>query len=121
SLGLARERALPRIAKESFVSWLSRQPPRGGTRGEVVLFADTFNNYFQPAIARAAWEVLTSAGFQVHVPQSSQHLCCGRPLYDFGLLDHAERYLRRILDALQAQISAGLPVIMLEPSCASVF
>jgi Fe-S oxidoreductase len=48
-------------------------------------------------------------------------LCCGRPLYDFGMLDRAKQYLERILSVLTKQIDAGIPVVVLEPSCASVF
>lgn len=121
ALGLAKERTVPKFAEQTFVSWLKQQSAPKGTRCEVVLFADTFNNYFHPTTSQAAWEVLTTAGFTVHVPQLREHLCCGRPLYDFGLLDSAKKYLHRVLDALGPQISAGLPVIMLEPSCASVF
>jgi Fe-S oxidoreductase len=121
ALGLAKQRKMPQFARRSFVDWVWGQPRGAGTMGEVVLFADTFNNYFHPSTSQAAWEVLTDAGFKVHVPQMNQHLCCGRPLYDFGLLDSAKQYLHRVLDALQPQLEAGLPVIMLEPSCASVF
>jgi FAD/FMN-containing dehydrogenase/Fe-S oxidoreductase len=85
----------------------------------VFLWADTFNNYFHPATMRAAHQVLTSAGFRVVLP--NRHLCCGRPLYDFGLLDTAKQYLQKILDALTPQIEAGTPIVVLEPSCASVF
>lgn len=85
----------------------------------VFLWADTFNNYFHPATMRAAHQVLTSAGFRVAVP--NRHLCCGRPLYDFGMLDTAKQYLQKILDALTPQIEAGTPIVVLEPSCASVF
>ena len=63
--------------------------------------------------------MLQIAGFNVSVPQI--HLCCGRPLYDFGMLDKAKEYLRKILEVLSAQIDAGLPIVVLEPSCASVF
>lgn len=86
---------------------------------QVFLWADTFNNYFHPATMRAAYQVLTSAGFQVSVPDL--HLCCGRPLYDFGLLDTAKQYLAKTLDALAPQIEEGIPIVVLEPSCASVF
>ena len=48
-------------------------------------------------------------------------MCCGRPLYDFGFLDKAKTYLKDILDEFEPQIMAGMPVVMLEPSCASVF
>jgi Fe-S oxidoreductase len=85
----------------------------------VILWTDTFNNYFHPETSQAALDVLEDAGFDVAVP--TQRLCCGRPLYDFGMLDKAKAYLRRILEALGEQIDAGVPMIVLEPSCASVF
>ena len=86
---------------------------------QVILWPDTFNNHFHPEIAKAAVEVLEAAGFQVWVPKRS--LCCGRPLYDFGMLDTAKRLLREILDALRPQIEAGIPIVGLEPSCVAVF
>ncbi len=49
------------------------------------------------------------------------HICCGRPLYDFGLLAAARSYLAKVLERMAPQIDAGLPFIFLEPSCASVF
>jgi FAD/FMN-containing dehydrogenase/Fe-S oxidoreductase len=85
----------------------------------VLLWPDTFNNYFHPATARAAVEVLETAGYRVLLPQAN--LCCGRPLYDFGMLDRAESLLLDILDALAAEIEAGIPVVGLEPSCVAVF
>jgi FAD/FMN-containing dehydrogenase/Fe-S oxidoreductase len=86
---------------------------------EVLLWPDTFNNYFLPQTARAAVEVLETAGFQVRIPRAN--LCCGRPLYDFGMLDRAERMLLEILDELEPEIEAGIPVVGLEPSCVAVF
>jgi Fe-S oxidoreductase len=68
---------------------------------------------------RAAHQVLTTAGFRVTLP--TQHLCCGRPLYDFGMLDTAKDYLLKTLTALTPQLNAGTPIVVLEPSCASVF
>src|ERR1700756_1193679 len=85
----------------------------------VLLWADPFNNYFLPQTARAAVEVLETAGFRVRVPHAN--LCCGRPLYDFGMLDRAERLLLEILDQLEPEIEAGIPVVGLEPSCVAVF
>jgi Fe-S oxidoreductase len=96
-----------------------RRPALPSTAPEVFLWADTFNNYFHPSTMRAAHQVLTTAGFRVTVPK--QHLCCGRPLYDFGMLDTAKDYLLKILNALTAQLAAGTPIVVLEPSCASVF
>jgi FAD/FMN-containing dehydrogenase/Fe-S oxidoreductase len=121
ALHLAEERHIPKFAEETFVNWVRTKGNGSGARGSVILFADTFNNYFRAETARAAWEVLSDAGFAVEVPQTRQHLCCGRPLYDFGLLKSAKKYLERVLKALEQGVNAGLPVIMLEPSCASVF
>jgi FAD/FMN-containing dehydrogenase/Fe-S oxidoreductase len=89
------------------------------TGQRVLLWPDTWNNYYHPQTLAAAEIVLSEAGFNVEVPRG--HICCGRPLYDFGLLTHARAYLTRILDRLGPQIDAGLPFIFLEPSCASVF
>jgi Fe-S oxidoreductase len=126
-LDIAPQRELPRVASESFRTWARRanvpvSPKRseGGTGGgDVLLWVDTFNNSFHPDTARAALDVLRAAGCDVFIP--ARRLCCGRPLYDFGLLDHAKTYLRDILDALAEPIDAGLPIVVLEPSCASVF
>jgi FAD/FMN-containing dehydrogenase/Fe-S oxidoreductase len=90
-----------------------------GSIPPVLLWPDTFNNYFHPETARAAVEVLEAAGYRVLLPQAN--LCCGRPLYDFGMLDRAQALLLNILDALAPEIEAGIPVVGLEPSCVAVF
>jgi Fe-S oxidoreductase len=84
-----------------------------------MLWPDTLNNHFHPRIAQAAVEVLEHAGYQVIIPQAA--LCCGRPLYDFGMLTTARHQLEEVLTALQPQIAAGIPLVGLEPSCVSVF
>jgi FAD/FMN-containing dehydrogenase/Fe-S oxidoreductase len=86
---------------------------------DVLLWPDTFTNYFSPGIAQAAVEVLEHSGFRVQIPGAI--LCCGRPLYDFGFLDRAKSLLQRILDALEPEIAAGIPIVGLEPSCVAVF
>jgi len=88
-------------------------------RQPVVLWTDTFNNYFTPDTSRSALTVLQHAGCDVFIPGG--HVCCGRPLYDFGFLAEAKQYLTVVLDALGDAIDAGWPVVVLEPSCASVF
>jgi FAD/FMN-containing dehydrogenase/Fe-S oxidoreductase len=122
-LYLAPQRELPRLASRNFRRWAAGHgvPDSGGVTDarDIVLWADTFNNYFQPHTSQAAFDVLTHAGFRVAVPR--EPLCCGRPLYDFGLLDQAKAYLRRILHVLGPAIDAGCPIVVLEPSCASVF
>jgi Fe-S oxidoreductase/FAD/FMN-containing dehydrogenase len=136
ALGIAREPALPRFAGESFVRWARRtgvrtlidregrasRANRGGPLHPdqaVVLFTDTFNNYFTPGTAKSAFAVLQQAGRDVLIPGG--HVCCGRPLYDFGFLDEAKTYLQNVLQRLAPAIDAGVPVVVLEPSCASVF
>jgi Fe-S oxidoreductase len=130
-LGLAAQREIPRFAEKSFRHFVRNRESKkmhvnagqtsatASKRIEVVLWIDTFNNYFHPETSQAALEILEDAGFEVTTSQ--QHLCCGRPLYDFGMLDEAKKYLTRILQALGPQIDAGLPIVVLEPSCASVF
>ncbi len=119
NLELAPQRQMPQLAPVRFQKWASKQRNVKDGRPGVVLWADTFNNYFKPETSRAAFEVLTHAGYRVRVPRS--HLCCGRPLYDFGMLDKATHYLKRIMRVLAREIDAGLPIVVLEPSCASVF
>jgi Fe-S oxidoreductase len=120
-LGVAQKRPMPLLADRSFRQSRTAVPSNAANRAqqEVVLWADTWNNYYHPQTLAAAESVLTQAGFQVTVPQG--HLCCGRPLYDFGLLDSAKTYLANVLERVAPQIDAGLPFIFLEPSCASVF
>jgi FAD/FMN-containing dehydrogenase/Fe-S oxidoreductase len=116
---VAPSRRIPLFAKRTFRAWFeSRAPAPEGRCGDVILWADTWNDHFHPDTARAAVEVLEHAGFRVVLPRK---LCCGRPLYDYGFLDLAKSTLRETLDALRPQIRAGVCVVGLEPSCVSVF
>ena len=117
--GAAPQRRLPPFAPQSFQHWFRRHRPANPAGPPVVLWPDTFNNYFHPDTAIAAVEVLENAGFLVKVPQSD--MCCGRPLYDYGFLDSAQRYLHRVLDELRPHVRAGVPVVGMEPSCLAVF
>jgi len=118
AVGMAPERRAPAFAPERFKRWFRRRGRRTGGR-PVLLWADTFNDFFHPETAQAAVAVLERAGFRVYVPRVE--LCCGRPLYDYGFLGMARRWLRQILRTLRRPIRAGLPMVVLEPSCASVF
>jgi FAD/FMN-containing dehydrogenase/Fe-S oxidoreductase len=136
-VGVARQRKMPMLAPKSFVKQraaadetsnvprMPREPDASRREAQpappqlVVLWADTWNNYYHPQTLAAAEKVLVQAGFKVQVPRG--HICCGRPLYDFGLLGAAKVYLQKVLDRVGPQIEAGLPFIFLEPSCASVF
>jgi FAD/FMN-containing dehydrogenase/Fe-S oxidoreductase len=126
--GVAPQRSLPRFAERSFrdqfeaMQKARRAPERAGgiRRGDaVMLFPDTFSNHFRPQGALAATRVLEAAGARVDLPK--EPLCCGRPYYDFGMLDRAKASLQKILDALAPQIESGTPIVFLEPGCHSVF
>jgi Fe-S oxidoreductase len=117
--GMAQERQIPRFASRTFTSWFRERAPKNVGAQRVLLWPDTFNNFFYPATLAAALEVLEDAGFQVIVPEQS--LCCGRPLYDFGMLPQARRQLQQILRVLEPEIAAGTPLVGLEPSCVTVF
>jgi FAD/FMN-containing dehydrogenase/Fe-S oxidoreductase len=117
--GIAPQRRIPRFASRSFTRWFGAR--RGGARDgqRVMLWPDTFNNYFRPQTAIAATRALEALGYQVVIPD--RPLCCGRPLYDWGMLDRAKRLWRGTLATLRREIENGTPIIGLEPACVSAF
>ena len=119
ALGIPQQRQIPAFAAETFKQWFARRGVRNRDMPRVILWPDTFNNYFKPETAQAAVEVLEHFGYRVLVPQ--QHLCCGRPLYEYGFLDQAKSHLAKVLDVLSPELATGTPMVVLEPSCCSVF
>src|SRR5437763_16553088 len=117
--GVPLQRQIPPFAPQTFKAWFRKRGRRPGSGPRVLLWADTFNNYFMPETAQAAVTVLEDAGCAVEV--LDQHLCCGRPLYDYGFIDMAKSYLHRNLKALAPYIESETPMVVLEPSCCSVF
>jgi FAD/FMN-containing dehydrogenase/Fe-S oxidoreductase len=116
---MAPERRIPAFAPQTFRTWFAKRVVRNEGKPQVMLWPDTWNNHFHPTTAQAAVDVLEAAGFQVIVPAVS--LCCGRPLYDYGMLTLARKLLVRTLDAVRPQLRAGICIVGLEPSCVSVF
>jgi FAD/FMN-containing dehydrogenase/Fe-S oxidoreductase len=137
--GIAPERRLPEIAREPFTTWFRHHAavrtadrgddgrsrglpdPRPGQdrRPTVVLWPDTFTNHFSPEVGRAAVAVLEAAGLRVVLPPSP--VCCGLTWYSTGQLKVARTIAARTLDVLRPALDAGLPVVVLEPSCAAFF
>jgi FAD/FMN-containing dehydrogenase/Fe-S oxidoreductase len=117
--GIAPERHAPEFAPRTFRDWFAARGERPGERPPVVLWPDTFTNFFEPGVAIAATEVLEATGHRVVLPD--RVLCCGRPLYDYGMLALARRQLHQTLGTLRGAIRAGIPVVALEPSCGAVF
>ncbi|HEY3697958.1 MAG TPA: FAD-binding and (Fe-S)-binding domain-containing protein [Spongiibacteraceae bacterium] len=139
-IGIAKQRRLPTIAQQPFTVWFhhrsqqrmqsdksclnsnvsNEKPPNKQRSGKrVLLWPDTFNNFFHPETLRAAVEVLEATGFEVQLPKKI--LCCGRPLYEFGFLRQARHYLEKIFTQLDEPLREGIPIVVLEPACASVF
>jgi FAD/FMN-containing dehydrogenase/Fe-S oxidoreductase len=114
-----RRKHIPPFAPQTFQAWFKSHQPRHPDGPPVMLFADTFNNYYHTETSKAAVEVLEDAGFRVDVPMAD--LCCGRPLYDYGFLGMARRWLEHLLIELRPQIQASIPIVVLEPSCWAVF
>lgn len=118
--GVHPDRQAPRFAPVTFRAAFKHRPDRSTRAGApVLLWPDTFTDHFHPQTGVAAVRVLEDAGCSVSLP--AKWVCCGRPLYDWGMLAQAKRLLVRTLKIIGAEIDAGLPVVVLEPSCASVF
>jgi FAD/FMN-containing dehydrogenase/Fe-S oxidoreductase len=121
-------RNLPRFARQSFRRWFAQRhsiadrsredtnlAPAATTKQQVVLFPDTFTNFFEPEVPIAATEVLERAGLEVLLP--SRDLCCGRPLYEAGKLDVGRFRLLEIVAALKPFVERGISIVGVEPSC----
>jgi Fe-S oxidoreductase len=117
--GVAQKRTLPKFAQQTFRNWFNARHKKNTSKPKVILWLDTFNNFFKPETLVAGAEVLEAAGYQVII--SKKPICCGRPLYDFGMLNTAKKMLLQILDVLREEIRNGTPLIGLEPSCVAVF
>ena len=125
-LGIHRKRRLPSLATQSFPDWfrkrpappsmvpLAGEPQRRGDLGQVVLFHDTFMDYNEPQVGRAAVELLEAAGFQVVL---ADQVCCGRPMISKGMLERARDHARANVDQLYPYAEAGVPIVGCEPSC----
>jgi FAD/FMN-containing dehydrogenase/Fe-S oxidoreductase len=114
--GLTRHRRLPSWKRSD----TSASPEVASTRGEVVLWADTFTRYFEPDNYHAAHAVLTAAGYRVHELKpvgGSRPLCCGRTFLSAGLVEEARFELRRVLRAMRQFENRDMSLIALEPAC----
>ncbi len=134
-LGISSKRKLPRWRRDIFTGTSARltahsskhreaisapTPVTVASASEVVLLADTFNNYFEPENLQAAQDVLIAAGYRVHVaaaPDGGRPLCCGRTFLSAGLVDEARAEARRLIEAVEPFVARGVPIVGLEPSC----
>lgn len=111
-IGITPKRPMPRLAKERFSDWFSKHTPLQGK--PVVLFNDTFTEFNEPEIGKAAVKVLESLGYQVIVPPWQ---CCGRPALSKGVLEYAKTQATNATKVLLPYAQQNIPIIGLEPSC----
>jgi len=113
--GIDRRRPLPQFAGETFEDWFRKHKgARDGSKGDVVLFHDTFNNYNTPKVAIAATQFLEKSGYRVLLAEKK---CCGRPMISKGMLGHAKENAAWNVEKLAPFAAKGTPIVGLEPSC----
>ena len=113
--GIDRRRPLPQFAGENFAEWFRKHQAAGdGSRGEVLLFHDTFNNFNTPNVAIAATRFLEKSGYRVLLADKK---CCGRPMISKGMLGEARENAAWNVDKLAPHAEKGIPIVGLEPSC----
>ncbi|MEO9137287.1 MAG: hypothetical protein ABI316_11905 [Casimicrobiaceae bacterium] len=117
--GIAREREIPAFAEQTFRAWFAQRAVARVDGPCVMSWPDTFTNHFLPDVGKAAVEVLEHAGGRVVLPP--RPLCCGPPLYDWGMHDRAVKLWHATLDTLRDDIRAGTPIVGLEPACVAAF
>jgi Fe-S oxidoreductase len=113
--GIARRRPLPRFERETLVRWhRRRRRSSAGARGELVFLADSFTTFTEPAVGRAAIELLEAAGWAVRLESAG---CCGRASISKGLLDQAREMAADMAGRLAPYAECGVPIVGCEPSC----
>ncbi|CAN5327575.1 FAD-binding and (Fe-S)-binding domain-containing protein [soil metagenome] len=120
--GFSARRKLPQWRRDPFREQLRSFGPEGGS--EVVLFADTFNRWFERENIDAALQVLIAGKYRVHMPapvEGKRPLCCGRTFLSIGAVEEARREAERVLAAYEPFLKRGVPVVGLEPSCLLTF
>src|SRR5438067_13469549 len=117
TIDIARERQLPTYAEETFATWWSRRAPQPEAETPVALFATCYVNYNDPAIGKAAVDVLERAGCSVECPEQ---VCCGMPKLDGGDLEGARKLARRNVETLLPAVRAGRKIVTPGPSCTLV-
>ncbi len=124
-MGLSAKRKLPKWSSDPFRPFPTDTAPEDA---DVVLFADTFNRYFEPDNLRAAETVLEATGAKLahaapleNAGHGRRPLCCGRTFFSAGLADEARRELERTTAAFKPVIEAGGTIVGLEPSCVLTF
>ena len=115
-IGVDRRRDMPTFVHNTFEKWFRKRHTPQTSNKKVVLFHDTFMNYSEPNIGKAAVQVLESAGYEIILPKKQ---CCGRPLISEGMLDKAIENANYNIEQLHPYVEEGIPIVGCEPSCTS--
>lgn len=118
--GVDHRRSIPPLARQTFRAWFeATRDARPDSGDPVVLFVDSFTNFFTPEIGRSTVRVLEAAGYRPQL--TDKQYCCGLTWISTGQLTAARRILGRTVSALTASIGDGAPIVGMEPSCTAVF
>lgn len=112
-MGISTQHPLPALSPERFSEWMSKIPLHLEGK-KVVLFNDTYTEFYHPEIGQAAYRVLSALGYQVIVPSWK---CCGRTLISKGFLKQAKKKALAVFNQLLPYVEEGIPIVGLEPSC----
>ncbi len=116
-LGITTKRPLPQLAPQKFSQWFAKYKQPSDSKHTVVLFNDTYCEFHEPEIGKAAVKVLNALGYEVVVSKWS---CCGRPFMSKGLLPDAQSKAQHLIEILKPYVEKNLPILFLEPSCLSM-
>jgi Fe-S oxidoreductase len=114
-LGVDARRTLPVFTSRTFYSWFkNRQNDSFQKQGkQVLLLVDLFTNYHEPGVAIAAYNVLSSLGYNVLVPGIWP---TGRPQLSKGFLKEAAHICTENINRFTPFADMDIPIIGLEPS-----
>jgi FAD/FMN-containing dehydrogenase/Fe-S oxidoreductase len=114
--GIDPQRRIPEFARRSFVA--THRPPTVATGQRLLLWPDSFNNHLSPSVLASGAQVLEAAGLVPTLPEGN--VCCGLTWFSTGQLTTARRVLERTARRLAPAMAEGLPIVVLEPSCATM-
>ena len=114
-IGIDQRRKLPKTVSQTFQQWFSnRTPNTTGTRGDIVLFHDTFMNFNHPEAGIATVKILEALGYRVRI---ADRVCCARPMISSGMLERAAQNARANVEVLYPYVESGTKIVGCESSC----
>lgn len=115
-LGIASERTLPPVAKQTVNNWFKKNQQKikpQNAKGKVYFFSDEFTNFLDAEIGIKSIQLLSRLGYEVEIPD---HTESGRAQLSKGLLPEVQKIVRKNLELLGSKINEKTPLIGVEPS-----